>query len=119
MSNIRKSDRPLRVKCNTEAVVADEVGTFASLQVHSMTVGIANIFSMPKLEKKYRITYDSCEGYYIVHTKRDEVQFCKDEQGLRFIDLTGSNVNKVCARNTKGTPRMKFSKPRKQDVVRT
>ena len=30
--------------------------------------GIANIFSMIELEKKYRITYDSWQGYYDVQT---------------------------------------------------
>ena len=55
-----------------------------------MPEGIANIFSMPELEKQYRITYDSWEGYYIVHTERGEVRFYKDEQGLPYIDLSSS-----------------------------
>jgi hypothetical protein len=49
--------------------------------------GIANIFSMHKLKKYYRITYDSWEGYYDVHTPRWEVKFHKDKQGLPYIDL--------------------------------
>ena len=125
LSNIRKSDRPLRVNCNEGAVVADDVGTFGTLQVHNTPVGLANIFSMPELEKKYPITYDSWEGYYIVHNERGEVQFYKDEQGLPFIDLTKSNGNVVTmhvqtvCKNYKGyTKKEVFSKPRKQDMVR-
>jgi len=41
--------------------------------------GIANIFSMHELEKHYRITYDSWEGFYNVHTPRGTVKFHKDE----------------------------------------
>ena len=71
--------------------MANEVGSFGSLEVWNMPEGIANIFSMPELEKKYRITYDSWEGYYVVHTERGEVRFYKDEQGLPYIDLTASS----------------------------
>jgi hypothetical protein len=53
--------------------------------------GIANIFLMHELEKHYRITYDSWEGFYKVHTPRGTVKFHKDEQGLPFIDLDGSS----------------------------
>ena len=53
LSNIRKSDRPLRMNCNTGAVVvSDKIGIYGSLQVYSMPVGIANIFPMSELEKK-------------------------------------------------------------------
>jgi hypothetical protein len=46
---------------------------------------------MHKLEKPYHITYDSWEGYYIVHIPRGEVRFYKDKQGLPFINLAESN----------------------------
>ena len=47
---------------------------------------------MHELESIYRITYDSWEGYYVVHTPRGEVRFYKDEQGLPYIDLNNSDV---------------------------
>jgi hypothetical protein len=53
--------------------------------------GMANIFSMNKLEKKYLITYNSWQGYYLVHTKQGEVRFYKDKNGLPFIDLDESS----------------------------
>ena len=55
-----------------------------------MPNGIANIISMHKLEKLYRISYDSWEGYYIVHTAQGKVYFQKDEQGLPYTDLEQS-----------------------------
>ncbi len=66
-------------------------GNYRRLKVWYISNGIANIFLMHKLEKHYRITYDSWEGYYVVHTTRGEVRFYKDEQGLPFIDLKESN----------------------------
>jgi hypothetical protein len=45
---------------------------------------------MHELEKMYRITYDSWEGFYVVHTPRGEVHFYKDKLGLPYIDLMES-----------------------------
>ena len=45
---------------------------------------------MHELEKLYRITHNSWEGFYVVHTPRGEVHFHKDEQGLQYIDLAKS-----------------------------
>jgi hypothetical protein len=45
---------------------------------------------MHELEKHCRITYDSWEGHYEVHTARGTVKFHKDKQGLPYIDLDGS-----------------------------
>ena len=55
-----------------------------------MPKGVANIFSMNEIEKLYRITYDSIDGYYVVHTDKVSVYFNKDEQGLPYIDLDAS-----------------------------
>ena len=47
---------------------------------------------MHELEKMYRITYNSWEGFYAVHTPRGEVRFYKDEHRLPYIDLTKSGL---------------------------
>ncbi len=46
---------------------------------------------MHELERLYCITYDSWDGYYVVHTPRGEVKFHKDEQGLPYINLDESD----------------------------
>ncbi len=66
-------------------------GTYGKLIVWYIPNGIANIFSMHKLEQQYRITYDSWEGYYLVHMPRGVVKFHKDEQELLYIDLDRSS----------------------------
>ena len=55
-----------------------------------MPKGIANIFSINEIEKLHRITYDSIDGYYVVHIDKGPVYFHKDEQGLPYIDLDKS-----------------------------
>jgi hypothetical protein len=45
---------------------------------------------MHEQEKKYRITYDSWQGYYEVHTPSGGVKFFKDDQGLPYINLDES-----------------------------
>ncbi len=51
----------------------NKVGDYGAMNVWYIPDKIANIFSMNELEKKYRITYDSWEGYYVVHTMNGEV----------------------------------------------
>ena len=51
---------------------------------------IAKILSTNEIEKLHCITYDSIDGYYVVHTYKVSVQFHKDEQGLSYIDLDAS-----------------------------
>ena len=81
----------IKINCNAGAVTTNEMGSYGRLNVWYIPNGIANIFSMHELEKHYRITYDSWEGFYEVHTPRGIVKFHKDEQGLPFIDLDGSS----------------------------
>ena len=60
------------------------------MKVWYIPEGIANIFSMNELEKKYRFTYDSWEGYYVVHTQDGPVKFYKYENELPYINLKDS-----------------------------
>jgi hypothetical protein len=66
-----------------------------SLRVWYIPKGITNIFSMNELEKRYLITYDSGQGYYLVHTESGEVWFYKDENVLPYIDLKVSSEDAV------------------------
>jgi hypothetical protein len=79
----------IKINCNAGAVSTNQMGTYGNLKVWYIPDGIANIFLMHELKKKYRITYDSWEEHYIVHTPKGEVNFHKDEQGLPYIKLDG------------------------------
>ena len=80
----------IKINCNTGAVTTNELGRFGRLNMWYIPNGIANLFSMQELEKHYRITYDSWQGYYQVHTPKGMVKFYKDEQGLPYINLDES-----------------------------
>jgi hypothetical protein len=71
--------------------VGDFVGhRFDSPNAWYIPKGIANIFSINELEKRYCITYDSWQGYYLVYTNNGEVRFYKDENRLPYINLKDS-----------------------------
>jgi hypothetical protein len=90
LKEIQMVERGIKINCNAGAVVTNKKGKFGRLNAWYLPDGIANIFSMHELEKMYRITYDSWEGFYVVHTPRGKVHFHKGEQGLPYIDLTES-----------------------------
>ncbi len=92
LREIERVPGEIKINCNTGAVMTDKRGKYVGLKVWYIPDGIANIFSMHKLEKTYRITYDSWDGYYKVHTPKAKgcVRFYKDKQGLPFIDLESS-----------------------------
>jgi hypothetical protein len=90
LENLGQVRGGIKINCNAGAVRTDVKGDFGGLSVWYLPDRIANIFSVHKLEKLYRITYDSWECFYVVHTPRGEVHFHKDEQGLPYIDLARS-----------------------------
>ncbi len=84
LQGIKTVRNGIRINCNAGVMMTNELGSFG------IPNGIANIFLMHELEKHYRITYASWEGYYQVHTPRGTGKFHKDEQGLPYIDLDRS-----------------------------
>jgi hypothetical protein len=80
----------IKINCNAGAVLTNHMGTYGKLKVWYLPSGITNIFLMHELEKLYRITYDSWERHYIVHTPLGAVKFYKDKQGLPYINLEAS-----------------------------
>ncbi len=95
LHEIKTVPRGIKINCNAGAVLTNHMGTYRNLKVWYIPDGIANIFSMHELKKKYRITYDSWEGHYVVHMPKGEVNFHKDEQGLPYIELDGPTGCKV------------------------
>jgi hypothetical protein len=91
LKDIRTEARGVKINCNAGAISTNKRGDYGNLKVWYLPDGIANIISMHELESLYRITYDSWAGYYVVHTPKGEVRFHKDEQGLPYLDLDGSN----------------------------
>jgi hypothetical protein len=71
-------------------VMTNLMGKYGSISAWYIPKGFANIFSMHKLEKKHRITHNSWQGYYQVHTASRVVKFFKDKRGLPHINLDGS-----------------------------
>ena len=80
----------MQVNCNYGSIKTNRKGGYVRVEAWYMPKGIANIFPMNEIEKLHRITYDSIDGYYVVHTDKGHVYFHKDEQVLTYIDLDAS-----------------------------
>ncbi len=91
LEGIKTEAQGVRINCSAGAVSTNKRGTYGSLKVWYLPDGIANIISMHELEGMYSITYNSWQGYYVVHTPKGEVRFYKDEQGLPYLDLEESS----------------------------
>jgi hypothetical protein len=77
LKGVKKVREGIKINCNAGLVTTNLKGNYGRLKVWHVPKGIANIFSMHKLECFYRITYDSRDRYYVVHpTGRS-----KDSQG--------------------------------------
>jgi hypothetical protein len=81
----------VKIDCNARRIRANQVGDYGSVSAWFIPEGIANIFLMNELKKRYQITYDSWEVYYVVHTAIGPVRFYKDKNGLPYIDLEESS----------------------------
>ena len=77
----------MKVNCNAGEVMYNKVGSWGKLKAWHLPGSIANIISMNELESHYRVTYDSWDGRYTVHTEHGPVYFTKDEHGLPYIEL--------------------------------
>jgi hypothetical protein len=78
LTNIRSVKCGVKINCNVEAMKTNWQGDYRTTSIWYIPKGIANIFSMIELEKKYRITYNSWEGFYVMHTHNGPVRFHKD-----------------------------------------
>jgi hypothetical protein len=91
LKGMKKVREGIKISCNAGLVMTNLMRYYGRLKVWYVPKGIANIFSMHKLKCLYRITYDSWDGYYVIHTPRGEVKFHKDKQGLPYINLDKSD----------------------------
>ena len=69
LKGIKAVRNRIKINCNPGTVTTNKMGSFGWLNVWYIPNKIANIFSMHELEKHYRITYNSWEGFYQVHTQ--------------------------------------------------
>jgi hypothetical protein len=107
----------IKINRNAGAVTTNQMGSYRRMNVWYISEGITNIFSMHELEKMYRITYDSLDRYYVVHTPRGKVVFHKDEQGLPYINLDGSSRDPAIMLMMQNVQNVSFRKGRDQIVA--
>jgi hypothetical protein len=87
LKGVKRCDMGIKINCNVGRVTTSLMGKYSSINPWYIPKEIANIFLMHELEEKHWVTYDSWEGYYVLHMASGPVKFDKDEQGLPYIDL--------------------------------
>jgi hypothetical protein len=91
LKNIKTVRGGVKINCNVGTVTSNLQGTYGGLKVVVSTQWNCKHLLNAELEQSYCITYDSWDGYYVVHTQKGEVRFHKDEQGLPYINLGESD----------------------------
>ena len=84
LKNLRDAEQDLSVSYNAGVAKASQLGDLGKMESWYMPDGIANILSQHQVEQKYHVTYDSWDGFYVVHHPKGPVKCCKDHQGLPF-----------------------------------
>ena len=93
LTNIRPSDRPLRVHTNGGTQMSSDIGTVKNFgDVWFNSESLANILSMAKVRKKCRITMDtSVEASMNVHRRDGTImKFREYRSGLYYFDAGAS-----------------------------
>jgi hypothetical protein len=91
LTNIRKTNRTMRIRCNAGVSRTNMVGNLKGYgEVWYNPKGIANILSLSQVEKKYRVTYDSAkERRFTVHKPNGATRhFNQSQSGLFYLDTT-------------------------------
>ena len=87
--NIRPATTPINVHCNKGTLTTTAEADFGDTPVYFDDRGIANVLSLYRLGRKFKVTYDSTdrEGVFQVHTKQGIVEFKPTAHGLHALNL--------------------------------
>jgi len=89
LTNIRDASCTLNIHTNTGVGQTTLIGDLRGYgTVWYYPKGIANILSLAKVAERYRVTYDSLDGYFVVHKPNGKkVIFKKCAKGLHYKDV--------------------------------
>jgi hypothetical protein len=90
VQNIRAAKKPIQVHCNKGTMATTKEADFGDTPVYFYSCGIANVLSLYRLGKKFRVTYNSRDcggGVFQVCTKKGIVEFKLTPKGLHALNL--------------------------------
>ncbi len=87
--NIRPAINPINVHCNKGTLTTNEEADFGDTPVYFDGRCMANVLSLYRLGKKFKVTYNStdCGGVFKVNTKQGIVEFKPTTNGLHALNL--------------------------------
>ena len=90
LRNIRKIGNTMKIRCNAGHRSTNMVGELPGFgTVWYMPDGIANILSLSRVRKRYRVTFDSWDGnQFVVHKDDGSRRIFKEHmEGLYYLDV--------------------------------
>jgi hypothetical protein len=92
VQNIHLTMKPIQVHCNSGTMATTKDANFGDTPVYFNSRGIANVLSLYRLGRKFRVTYNStdCDGVFQVCTKQGIVKFEPTTKGLHGLNLRGN-----------------------------
>ena len=91
MTNIRETGKVLKGRCNAGTTSTSKQGDLGSLKMWINGTGIANIISIPVLEKNgFRVSYDTNAEWVVHYPEGQEIIFKRDTgicDIMPYIDL--------------------------------
>jgi hypothetical protein len=98
LSDVQTEYKGLAIRCNVGVVRTNRRGNFGGLKVWSMGSGIANVLSLGEITKKHRVTYNSDDGFFVIHTPEGEIYFIWTRTGCRASTSRWTNMRRRCLR---------------------
>jgi hypothetical protein len=89
VQNICPTKNLIQVHCNSGTMSTTTEANFGDTPVYFNSRRIANVISLYRLGRKFRVTYDSTDrnGVFQVHTKQGIVKFKPTPKGLHALNL--------------------------------
>ncbi len=89
VKNICPTRNPIQVHCNSGTMSTTTVADFGNTPVYFNSRRIANVLSLYRLGRKFRVTYNSIDrnGVFQVHMKHGVVAFKPTPKGLNALNL--------------------------------
>ena len=99
LKDIRETNFTMRVRGTGGVETTNKIGILPGYgEVWYKEGGIANIFSLSRVQKLYQVTYDSLKGNcFTIHMKEKSMHFCQSEDGLYYYDTRHEEFSLIYA----------------------
>ncbi len=96
LKGIKKVREGIKINYKPGSVTTNLRGSYGRLKVWYLPKGIADIFFMHELKRLYHITYNSWDGYYVVHTPKGRGHSKRTNKDYNILTWTNPTRKQLC-----------------------